>query len=156
MEKCKHCQRDKPDYGADMTCAKGGYCEWEETQIIPGTIPIDVSWGSGLPPNSQGITITSPRMMHWSFPEQALIQGLEVEPRGSSYHGFISSMRIGIVEYLYVIPFPFLMWSPGMPPVELMLPHVPKGHNFTLETHNFLGRVRPRGLLLMPTEWKKP
>jgi hypothetical protein len=148
MEKCKHCQRDKPDYGADMTCGKGGYCEWEETQIVPGTMPLDVSWADGGSANS--------RVMHWSFPERAIIQGLEVEPNGSSYHGFISSMRIGNVEYLYVCPFPFLMWSPGMPAVELMLPHVPIGSTFTLETSSFRGKVRPRGLLLIPEPWKEP
>jgi len=70
-------------------------------------------------------------------------------PSSTDYNGFISDIRIGNHSYLMVLPFPFLMWSPGMPPVEFMLPHVPYGHHFTIETTNFRGRVRPRGLVIL-------
>lgn len=141
MEKCKHCQRDKPDYNADQTCAMGGYCDWEETHIIPGTSVMNVSWADGA-------RHTVNCIMHWQFPLKAIVTGLEVEPAGSSYDGFISDLRVGNCSYLMVAPFPFLMWSPGMPKVDFMLPHVPKEHHFSLETCGFRGRVRPKGLLI--------
>ena len=28
-ETCRKCWRTRPDYIADPTCVKGGYCEWE-------------------------------------------------------------------------------------------------------------------------------
>lgn len=158
MTRCKHCNREKPDFTADPTCAKGGYCEWEETIIPVTTVTqgrttsvMDVSWACG-----NGIM---GRRMHWAFPEVALVEGLEVEPYrapgnppgyGGSYNGFISSIRVGLVEYLQLGPYPILMWSPGMPPIYLTIPHVPLGCHFSLEVDNFMGRIRPRGLIVNP------
>jgi len=150
MEKCKHCQRERPDCMTDPSCAKGGYCEWEEslevkvTQLGGSKVgPMDVSWADGT-------GIVGRRMM-WAFPNTAIVEGLEVEPGGgSSYQGFIDALRIGNCDYLHIAPYPILMWSPGMPPVQLWLPSVPKDHHFALETSHFWGRIRPRGLVLNP------
>lgn len=161
MEKCKHCKRDKPDYIADPSCAKGGYCEWQNqppsvtvTHLNGSKVtPIDVSWATGSGIAGGGYH------MHWAFPNTAAVEGLEVVPWrdlkypsgfNGDYNGFITSMRIGNNEYLHIAPYPILMWSPGMPNVDLWLPAVPKGHNFSLTTKGFFGKIRPRGLLLNP------
>jgi len=31
---CQHCKRERPEYIADPSCAKGGYCEWVEVQPV--------------------------------------------------------------------------------------------------------------------------
>ncbi len=148
MERCKHCQREKPDYGADMTCAKGGYCEWHdpaqliESIINPTVVPLDVSWAPG-----DGV---AGKRMIWSFPATAIIEGFEVQAKDSGYSGFIDSLRIGLCEFLHVAPYPILMWSDGMPPVVFYLPSVPVGNHLTIETREFHGRIRPRGVLLNP------
>jgi hypothetical protein len=158
MQKCKHCSRERPDFMADPTCAKGGYCEWEET-VIPiisvtkerTMTAMNVSWADG-----NGIM---GRRMAWSFPDMAIVEGLEVQPYkpagmgpgyGGDYNGFISSLRVGLVEYLQLGPYPILMWSPGMPSIYLTIPHVPYGSTFSLETDNFMGKIRPRGYILSP------
>lgn len=149
MKRCRHCNREKPDYGADLSCAKGGYCEWHSPdQVIhgithPTSYPMDISWAPG---NGQA----GQRMM-WSFPNTAIVEGLEVEVQGgTNYNGFIDSLRIGLVEYLAVGPYPILMWSGGMPPILFMLPSVPYGHHFGLETRGFYGKIRPRGIIIAP------
>ncbi len=155
MKKCKHCNREEPGYGEDMTCAKGGYCEWVYEAIIPDftdasnhpTSPTDVPWleGNGV----QG------KRMSWTFPYTAIIQSFEIEPLkpsiyGADYNGFITALRIGMVEYLHISPYPISMWSPGMPAVQLWLPSVPNGYHLTIETQGFHGKIRPRGLVLNP------
>jgi len=149
MEKCKLCQRERPTYIADPSCAKGGYCEWEEVAEAQVTqlngskvIPMDVHWGDG--------NGTVGNRLIWSFPNTAIVEGLEVEPRGSSYMGFIDTIRVGLSDYLHIGPYPILMWSPGMPPVQLWLPSIPISHHFTIETSHFFGRIRPRGLIVGP------
>lgn len=160
MEKCRLCHRKRPDYITDPSCEKGGYCEWEDenltrawappsmpevkvTQLNGSKVsPMDVSWADGH--GAAGY-----RMM-WSFPNTAIVEGLEVQPRGSSYDGFIDALRVGLCDYLHISPYPILMWSPGMPPVQLWIPSVPIGHHFSLETRNFYGKIRPQGLILNP------
>lgn len=47
MQKCKHCERIRPDYIADPSCAKGGYCEWENvkrTIALADNYPKPVKW----------------------------------------------------------------------------------------------------------------
>ena len=163
MEKCRLCKRERPDFITDPSCEKGGYCEWEDenlahaswaqqgmtlpevhiTQLRGSKVtPMDVPWIEG---NGQ-----AGERMTWSFPNTAIIEGLEVQPKASSYQGFIDSIRIGLCEYLHVGPFPILMWSPGMPDVTLWLPSVPYSHHFGIETRGFRGKIRPRGLVLNP------
>lgn len=158
MEKCKHCQRERPDYVTDPSCEKGGYCDWEESLEVKVTqlggskvTPMDVSWITGN--GTAGFRMT------WSFPNTAIVEGLEVEPlrpsnmppwhRGS-YNGFIDALRIGNCDYLHIAPYPILMWSPGRPPVQLWIPSVPIGNHFSLEVRDFRGKIRPRGLVLNP------
>lgn len=104
--------------------------------------PMNVSWATG--------NGTRGYRMIWAFPGNAIVEGLEVEPYHSSYHGFIETLRVGLSDYLHMGPYPILMWSPGMPPVELWLPHVPYGSHFHIETRDFRGKIRPRGLIINP------
>jgi hypothetical protein len=163
MEKCRLCHRERPDFITDPSCEKGGYCEWEDenlthawaaqsnsvipevtiTQLFGSKVtPMDAHWNEGHGQAGERMT--------WSFPNTAIVEGLEVQPKGSSYQGFIDALRIGHCEYLHIAPFPILMWSPGMPDVMLWIPSVPFSHHFCLETRGFYGKIRPRGLILNP------
>jgi hypothetical protein len=43
METCKHCKRSRPEYIADPSCAKGGYCEWIKAEPAPRDKHLDRS-----------------------------------------------------------------------------------------------------------------
>lgn len=147
MEKCKHCNREKPGYGVDTTCAKGGQCEWVSEPTLPNfiraiakTTDMNVSWAEG-----NGI---DGRRMSWGFPGTAIVEGLEIESK--SYEGYIGSLQVGLADFMHLGPYPISMWSPGKPPVNLWLPSVKLGNHFAITVYGFHGRIRPRGLILEP------
>ncbi len=239
---CRQCERKRPEYIADPSCSKGGYCEWVEVasaqdtyrswcpetdqkctekrctganckkarqrQIkeegaeydaeqamdyvsaypvepmpssgwhrlrtvdccgglkgvclhpgTPGHEPVEKPKSKAYPIDAPWLTPNQPRAvgqrLTWSFQGPAVIDGFEVEGKptdaiqGRDFNGFLTSLLVGNCEYLHIGPYPISMFSPGMPPVTLWLPHVPIGVYLSVGLDYFQGKIRPIGKVIL-------
>lgn len=114
--------------------------------------PLDAIWLTPNQPRTVGQRLT------WSFPGPTIIEGFEVKGleeqavegvEVSDFSGFITSLQVGNVEYLYVGPYPICMFSPGMPKPTIHLPHVPVGVYLSMGLDYFSAKIRPIGTVLL-------